>query len=124
MGQLPESRVTPSIGAFLNVGMDHCGLFPSVLHKKPGAQANGKSWLLIFICLNTKAIHLEVSTDMSSTSCVAAMERCFTREGTPHTIWSDNSTKFIGAYTMIQKAEKDGINQSENEDDIETENIK
>ncbi|XP_035230492.1 uncharacterized protein LOC118202416 [Stegodyphus dumicola] len=58
MGNLPTERITPT-SPFLNCGVDFCGPF----HVQFKGQRKGifpKIYVAIFICLSTKAIHLEV----------------------------------------------------------------
>lgn len=38
-----------------------------------------------------RAVHLELTTSLSTESCVLALKRFFARRGTPHTFYSDNA---------------------------------
>jgi len=79
--------------------------------------ATKKAWIAIFVCFSTKAIHLELTDDLSSMSFMATL-RCFmSRRGKCAKLYSDNGINFIGAQkefvSMIKKPsddlEKEGI---------------
>lgn len=65
-----------------------------------------KSYLCIFVCMATKAVHLELVTDLSKEAYKAALNRFVSRRGRPRTILSDNGTNFVGAcnelYAFLQ----------------------
>ncbi|GFU21834.1 uncharacterized protein TNCV_3283181 [Trichonephila clavipes] len=64
MGNLPANRLSAG-RAFLNVGIDFGGPFitkPNVSRSK----VKLKSYLALFICMATKAVHLEVVSDLSA----------------------------------------------------------
>ena len=52
---------------------------------------------LIFICFATKAIHLELVSNLT-TECFISALRCFvSRRGKPVYVYSNNGTNFVGA---------------------------
>lgn len=58
--------------------------------------------MVLFICFATKAItHLELTTNLTSTSFLASFQRFFSRQGIPSCIHSDNSMTFRGAHNHI-----------------------
>ena len=67
-----------------------------------------KGGRFIFICLTTRAVHVEIVTCMDTSSCVTGVERFLVlREscrGKPAMIWSDNGTKFIGAEKELRES--------------------
>ena len=63
MGNLPETRVTPS-RVFSNVGIDYCGPF-YIKEKKYRNRNFIKIYVAIFICIATKAVHIEVVSDLT-----------------------------------------------------------
>ena len=64
MGQLPSSRVIPS-PAFSKTGIDYAG--PFTLKKGyTRKQVLIKAYMCIFVCFCTKAVHLEVVSDLST----------------------------------------------------------
>ena len=55
----------------------------------------------VFVCFCTKAIHLELVSDLTSEACLAAVRRFFGRRGRLKNIYSDNRTNFVGARKEI-----------------------
>lgn len=94
MGNLPADRVQAN-RAFLVTGMDFCGPFlhRSEVRNKPAI----KCYICIFVCFSTKAVHLELVSDLSTPSFLAALKRFICTRGKPKTLWSDNATNFVGA---------------------------
>ncbi|XP_036347054.1 uncharacterized protein LOC118756397 [Rhagoletis pomonella] len=94
MGNLPADRVQAN-RAFLVTGMDFCGpfLYRSEVRNKPAI----KCYICLFVCFSTKAVHLELVSDLSTPSFIAALKRFICTRGKPKTLWSDNATNFVGA---------------------------
>ncbi|GFT33539.1 integrase catalytic domain-containing protein [Trichonephila clavipes] len=89
MGNLPAIRLSAG-RAFLNVGIDFGGPFitkPNVSRSK----VKLKSYLALFICMATKAVHLEVVSDLSADAFLAAFRRFISRRGKPTNMFSDNA---------------------------------
>lgn len=51
----------------------------------------------------TKAVHLELASDMTSSTFIAALNRMIARRGIPKNIYSDNGTNFVGANRELKK---------------------
>ena len=95
MGQLPAPRVNPAL-CFLNTGLDYAG--PIQLKRgNPRRPSITKGYLAIFICLATRAVHIEVVSDQSTPALVAALRRFTYHKGVPTNIYTDNGTNFVGA---------------------------
>lgn len=94
MSDLPDYRVTPS-RTFQRTGVDYAGPI-QVLHKAGRGQRLYKAYIAIFVCLSTRAIHLELVGDYTSAVFLAALRRFTIRRGTPSTLYSDNGTNFRG----------------------------
>ncbi|XP_075162900.1 uncharacterized protein LOC142235535 [Haematobia irritans] len=62
-----------------------------------------KGYVCIFICFCTKAIHLEATSDLSTSAFLAAFSRFVSRRGCPLNLYSDNGTTFVGASKVISK---------------------
>ncbi|GBL81567.1 hypothetical protein AVEN_93371-1 [Araneus ventricosus] len=56
-----------------------------------------KGYIVIFVCFATKALHLDLVSDLTSGAFIAALKRFCSRRGTPKGIHSDNGTTFIRA---------------------------
>ncbi|CAG4951544.1 unnamed protein product [Colias eurytheme] len=95
MGQLPESRVTAH-RPFLRSGVDYAGPISVRTAKGRGHHAT-KGYICLFICMATRAIHLEAVSDMTSETFLAAFKRFVARRGHVAELWSDNGTTFVGS---------------------------
>ncbi|XP_039309090.1 uncharacterized protein LOC105201565 [Solenopsis invicta] len=116
MGNLPADRVTPS-RPFYNCGVDFAGPFITLLSKGRGRKTT-KSYLALFVCFATKAIHLEAVSDLSTEAFLATLKRFIGRRGCPQKIYSDNATNFKGAqreisemYTFLQQQVKGSLHK-------------
>ena len=56
-----------------------------------------KTYACLFVCMATRAVHLELLSDLSSASFLEGLTRLSARRGIPATITSDNSSNFLGA---------------------------
>ncbi|XP_030767500.1 uncharacterized protein LOC115891216 [Sitophilus oryzae] len=95
MGDLPEVRVN-TFGVFENVGTDYGGPF-YIKNKKGRGATTSKAYLCLFICMSTKAVHLELVSDLTSECFIAALNRFTSRRGKPKNIYSDNGLNYVGA---------------------------
>ena len=55
------------------------------------------------MCLVTKAVHLEICSDLSTENFLAAFARFANRRGWPSLVLSDNGTNFVGASRKIRE---------------------
>lgn len=101
MGQLPAVRVTPH-RPFLNSGVDFAGPVLMRTSKGRGHHAT-KGYICLFVCMATRAIHLEAVTDLTSQAFIAAFRRFVARRGQCKHIWSDNGTNFVGAAKELKQ---------------------
>ena len=94
MGQLPKQRVTPS-KPFSITGVDFAG--PIQVRTGLRKIVLVKAYIAVFVCMATKAVHLELVSSLTSEAFLAALRRFTSRRGLPSQIWSDNGTNFVGA---------------------------
>ena len=99
MGDLPKCRVTVA-EPFSRTGVDYAG---PVLLKQGRLKAPVKGYIAVFVCLCTKAIHLELVTSMTTEAFLAALHRFVGRRGNVNKIKSDRGTNFIGADRELTK---------------------
>ena len=52
---------------------------------------------------STKAVHLEVVSDLTTAAFLATLRRFIARRGKPSVIWSDHGTNFVGAAREIKE---------------------
>ncbi|XP_018308509.1 uncharacterized protein [Mycetomoellerius zeteki] len=102
MGDLPADRVTPT-RPFFCCGVDFAGPLITLLNKGRGRKTV-KSYIALFICFATKAIHLEAVSDLSAAAFLAALRRFISRRGCPRKIYSDNATNFKGVQRELREA--------------------
>jgi len=100
MGELPAVRVTPS-RTFLSTGMDYCGPFSVKIHNLRGVR-QVKVYLCIFVCMATKAVHIEVVADLTTEAFIAALTRFVSRRGLCSDLYSDCGTNFVGADSVLR----------------------
>ena len=101
MGNLPQSRVTPA-PPFETCGVDFAGPFLISSRKGRGAKTS-KCYLCLFICFATKALHLEVVSDLSTNAFILSLRRFISRRGKPKMIYCDNGTNFVGANNELNR---------------------
>lgn len=101
MGMLPSTRTTPA-PPFDNTGVDFAGpfLLRQGYTRKP---VYIKTYAVVFVCLCTKAIHLDICSSLSTIDFLACLRRFVARRGCPSHIFSDNGTNFIGAREEIRE---------------------
>ncbi|XP_055859349.1 uncharacterized protein LOC129921511 [Episyrphus balteatus] len=105
MGNLPSARVRMS-RPFSHTGVDYAGPIEIKSWKARGAKIL-KGYFAIFICLATKAIHLEVVSDLTTQASLAAFRRFSARRGNCSHIYSDCGTNFVGANNELAKMLKE-----------------
>ncbi|XP_026747883.1 uncharacterized protein LOC113508909 [Trichoplusia ni] len=106
MGDLPKARVTPA-RAFLHSGVDFAGPFHITMSKGRGIRTQ-KAYICVFICMSTKAMHLELVSDLTSEAFIAAFKRFVARRGKCSDLWSDQGRNFVGANKELINAWKEG----------------
>ncbi len=99
MAELPLARVAAYARPFTYVGIDYFGPFKVKLTRSTTA----KRWGVIYTCLTTRAIHLEVAHSLTTDSCIMAFDRFGTNCGYPRKVHSDNGSNFHG---MEKRAER------------------
>ncbi|XP_065082558.1 uncharacterized protein LOC135704945 [Ochlerotatus camptorhynchus] len=99
MGELPAARVTVS-RPFSKTGVDFFG--PVYIRAGRGRQST-KAYVSIFVCMATKAVHMELVSDLSTERFLQALRRFFARRGRCTDVYSDNGTNFVGARNQIQE---------------------
>lgn len=99
MGDLPPQRVNQS-RPFQKVGVDYAG--PIGIKPMVRSKVSLKCWLAVFVCLATRAVHIEVVSSLSTECFLAAFRRFCSRRGKPSEVFSDCGTNFKGADKVLR----------------------
>lgn len=103
MGDLPAERVKGYVRPFTISGVDYAGPLKIRESRRRGRMHVSKAYVTLFICFNTKAVHIELVTDFMTESFMAAL-RCFIgRRGNYLQLYSDNATNFMGAARELKE---------------------
>lgn len=99
MGNLPMERTTPC-RPFQRTGVDYAG--PIILKSSSGrGNRTIKGYIALFVCFTTRALHLEMVSDLSTAAFLAAFRRFSARRGKCSDMFSDCGTNFVGAKREI-----------------------
>lgn len=79
MGSLPSVRCTPA-RPFLHSGVDYAGPI-NIRTTKGRGHRSYKGYICLFVCMSTRALHLEVVSDISTQAFLAAFRRFVSRRG-------------------------------------------
>lgn len=102
MGDLPDYRVQQAF-PFVHTGLDFAGPFKiRASHKLRNAQTM-KGYICVFVCMATRALHLEAVSDLTSEAFLGALQRFVSRRGLVENLYSDNATNFEGANNELQR---------------------
>lgn len=106
MGQLPSARVQPG-RAFTHTSVDYLG--PILVKRYNAARAKivDKGYIAVFVCMKTRAIHLELVSSLTTEAFLAAYGRFTHRRGKVEEMCSDNATTFQGASNEMEKVHED-----------------
>ena len=95
---IPEDRLCVDKKPFINTDVDYLSPYRIKLSKRTRSnQATAKTYVALFTCLITGAVHLEIAGDLSTDGFKLALRRFISREGKVNITRSDNGTNFVGA---------------------------
>ena len=89
MANIPTCRQQPYTPPFLYTSCDYFGS----IKVKVGRNKTAKHYGVIFTCLNTRAVHCELATDLIR----MVLRRFLSYRGYPKILISDNGTQMVGA---------------------------
>ena len=104
MAAIPGYRFEEPLHAFSKTGLDFAGPFSI---KQGRAKQRLKSYILVFTCLQTRAVHLEATLDQSTSSVMNAISRFVDMRGLPDEILSDNWKSFTSTNKELQSWVRD-----------------
>ncbi|UYV69801.1 hypothetical protein LAZ67_7000777 [Cordylochernes scorpioides] len=116
MGNLPTSR-TNWTRPFTKTGIDFAG--PVIVKTSNLRNARcDKAYIALFICMFSKAINIELVTNLTTEAFLAALRRFIGRSGRPAEINTDNATNFVGAYEDLRKLFNSNIHDFASSEEI------
>lgn len=105
MAALPAERTT-LLRPFTQCGVDYAG--PISISSRTGRNPPiSKGYIAVFVCMATRAIHLEIVSSGTKEAFIQALRRIIARRGMINTMWSDNGTTFVGANNYLRSIDKD-----------------
>lgn len=96
MGNIPDFRCKPS-PPFTYVGVDTFGPWEVTARKTRGGVANAKRWAILFTCLTSRAVHIELVDEMTSSAFINSLRRFVAMRGKVTEFYSDRGTNFVGS---------------------------
>lgn len=107
MAPLPAVRVF-QVKPFTHIGVDYAGPSQVTAARIRGSKLL-KCYICVFICMTTKAIHLELASELTANTFLAVLRRLVSRRGRVSDLFSDRGTNFIGAYKEINTLMKQAV---------------
>ena len=105
---LPKERVEEA-RPFEIIGVDYTG-FIEVLN--PDTKQEQKVYVVLFTCAVTRAVHLELVTDLMAETFLNAFRRFISRRSCPKLIMSDNASNFkLGSELLNQVMQSEEIQE-------------
>ena len=90
---LPSFRLSNDF-AFNNIGIDYAGpLYVKDIYSD--TRDVHKAWIALITCASSRALYLDIASDLSGEACVKVLKRFYNRKGAPEVINSDNGSNFI-----------------------------
>lgn len=100
MADLPSIRLAPHTPPFYYTACDYFGPINVRITRNKRAKHYG----VIFTCLNTRAVHMELAVDCSAMEFKQVLRRFFSLRGYPALMLSDNGTQMVGAEREMREA--------------------
>ncbi|XP_014214830.1 uncharacterized protein LOC106644002 [Copidosoma floridanum] len=101
MAELPACRVNET-PLFYHLGTD---FFGPIFIKETKLHYSGevKVYGCIFVCMPIKAVHLKISTNLSTAGCLGVLHHFMNRRRVPAYFYIDNGTIFVGANNELKE---------------------
>lgn len=98
MADLPPARLRFHKPAFNSTGVDYFGPYHIKICRR-----TEKRWGIIFKCMTTRAVHLDLLSSIDTDSFLMALRRFVARRGKPFELLSDWGTNFKGGERELHK---------------------
>ena len=99
MADLPAARLRINQPPYWSTGVDCFGPYTIKIGRR-----HEKRWGVIFKCLTTRCVHLDLLCSMDTDSFLLALRRFIARRGKPYEILCDRGTNFRGGDRELQEA--------------------
>lgn len=111
MGNLPSFRVN-QVKPFSSSVVDYGGPFDIALGRGRNVRTF-KGYICVFVCTCTKAVHIELASELSTDAFLAALKRFVARRGRCSQIISDQGRNFVGASNYLNTLMSDAASSQE-----------
>ena len=99
MAELPQSRLSPFTPPFHHTSCDYFGPYRVKISRNKIV----KHYAVIFTCLNTRAVHLELAADCTTMEFMQVLRRFYALRGVPALMISDNGSPLVGAEQELRE---------------------
>ena len=99
MADLPQSRLAPFTPPFHHTSCDYFGPYRVRISRNKIV----KHYAVIFTCLNTRAVHLELAADCTIMEFMQVLRRFYALRGVPALMISDNGSQLVGAERELRE---------------------
>lgn len=99
MADLPQAQLRLFKPPFFSTGMDWFGPFTIKIGRR-----SEKRWGILFKCLTTHAVHIDILASLDTYSFLMALCRFIARRGKPAELLSDQGTNFKGGERELHEA--------------------
>ena len=100
MADLPIERLKPC-PPFTNVGVDYFG--PFTIKGEVQKRIHGKCYGVLIVCMVTRAVYADITTDYSTDSLLQLLRRFGSRHGWPAKFFSDSGSQLKGAPEELKR---------------------
>ena len=104
MAQLPIDRLRPA-PCWSSTCLDYFGPFET--KGETNKRSRGKGYGVIFTCMLTRAVHLDLATDYSTDGFLQVLRRFVAIRGHPMILRSDPGSQLVGASKELKKVIKE-----------------
>ena len=112
MGEVPEGRIAIRELLFTHTGVDLFGPMTVKIGRR-----NEKRWGLLFTCLTTRAVSLDLVPSCNTSDFMDCLIRFNARKGPVKHLYSDNATNFKGTNNEIKRC-MEGWNHKKLKEDL------
>ncbi|KAL1281070.1 hypothetical protein QQF64_015670 [Cirrhinus molitorella] len=99
LADLPPCRLNLYKPPFYSTGIDCFGPFAVKIGRR-----QEKRWGIIYKCLTTRCVHLDLLEHMDSDAFLLSLRRFIARRGKPMELLCDNGTNFVGGHRELQES--------------------